>query len=141
MSIDVVYYSLGAQRCVYIRQALTHLRKWFLEERSRGADITLENEATTTWERCDVTVARWLARQLGYKAMLEALEGLKDLHLDTTTSVWTLSTGEEESSLLTSVAAKEEPASVKSSSLLPRLDEISKEQIVSHIRRQELGNC
>nr|CDS18174.1 acetyl coenzyme A carboxylase 1 [Echinococcus granulosus] len=135
---------IGARRGVPIRQALTHLRQWFLEDTRSGAKTTTISEGGSgktaeeaveagelTWEQCDVTVARWLAGQLGDTRMAEALQGLRDLHFDPSTAVWgmTEQVVEEE--------VTEDSTAVPSSTLsfLPRLAGIAKEQLVSHITR------
>ncbi|KAL5104803.1 Acetyl-CoA carboxylase [Taenia crassiceps] len=132
---------IGARRGVPIRQALTHLRQWFLEDtRGRGKTAAVEEETMKTaeeainaeelvWERCDVTVARWLACQLGDKRMVEALRGLHDLHFDQSTAVWSRTAQAVEEEVTESFT----PVSSSSSSFLPRLEVIAREQLTTHI--------
>ncbi|KAM7536286.1 hypothetical protein Aperf_G00000086942 [Anoplocephala perfoliata] len=132
---------IGAQRSVSIRQALTHLRQWYLED-SRAAkggklksstagetadDSSSEMDAEVTWHQSDVTIARWLAGQLGYKQMVEALRGLCDLNFEPSTAVWSLPRGEAKESTTEPLVSK--------LSILPRLEDITREQILNHIRR------
>ncbi|VDK32010.1 unnamed protein product [Taenia asiatica] len=134
---------IGARRGVPIRQALTHLRQWFLEDTQGGEETaTVEEESRKTaeeamkaeelvWERCDVTVARWLAGQLSNTRMAEALRGLHDLHFDPLTAVWSRTAQAVEGEVTEDCA----PVLSSSSTLLPRLKNIAREQLISHITR------
>ncbi|KAM3178213.1 hypothetical protein ACTXT7_003019 [Hymenolepis weldensis] len=126
---------IGAQRCVSIRQALTHIRQWFLEDNwipNGGKSETKElsdQDAEMTWQQADITVARWLAGQLGYTQLVEALRGLRNLKFDPSTCIWSLPEGEE------AKQAEKPTPETSTSSFLPRLEDITREQIVNHIRR------
>uniref|UniRef100_A0A0R3X0R7 Acetyl-CoA carboxylase n=1 Tax=Hydatigena taeniaeformis TaxID=6205 RepID=A0A0R3X0R7_HYDTA len=135
---------IGARRGVSIQRALTRLRQWFLEDMRWGSKETgaikgknekteeeAANEAELMWERCDVTVARWLAGQMGDTRMAEALQGLHDLYFDPSTSVWSMT----KQMMAEGVTGAPTNATSSSSSFLPRLEDIAKEQLISHITR------
>lgn len=82
-----------------------------------------------TWQQADITVARWLADQLGYTQLVEALRGLRNLKFDPSTCIWSLPEGEE------AKQAEKTTPETSNSSFLPRLEDIRREQIVNHIRR------
>lgn len=127
-----------------IRQALTHLRQWFLEdsqlakggkpknksESSKTSDESSKTDAVVMWQQADVTIARWFADQLGYTQMVETLRGLRDLKLEPSTAVWSLPEGGTKQSDKSSTES-----SVTKSSILPRLEDVAREQILNHIRR------
>uniref|UniRef100_A0A0R3TFH6 SAM domain-containing protein n=1 Tax=Rodentolepis nana TaxID=102285 RepID=A0A0R3TFH6_RODNA len=115
---------------------LTHIRQWFLEDirvpNSDESDIKESSDqvqdAEITWQQADVTVARWLANQLDYTQLAEALHGLQDLSLNPSTSIWSLSETETKGAQMTT-------PETSNSRFLSRLESITKEQITNHIRR------
>ena len=94
------------------------------------------------WERCDATVSRWLATQLDHKPMAVALQGIRDLHFDPAKVVWRMPLEDEDSinkqsveGLTASLGVASAAADAQSSSFIPRLDDIARAQIISHVRR------
>ncbi len=141
------YSRLGAQRCVSIRHGLTHLRRWFLEDcrqrRASSKTTTTTADAgppedqliSQTWDNRDVTVARWLATQLDHQPLVSALADLQDLQLNAQDSIWRLMDDGDDENTKDEGAPLTPLAPSPPSLLLPRLEELTKERIVSHIRR------
>uniref|UniRef100_A0A5K3FW46 Carboxyl_trans domain-containing protein n=1 Tax=Mesocestoides corti TaxID=53468 RepID=A0A5K3FW46_MESCO len=115
-----------AQRSASIRRDLSHLRQWFIEDsRHLSAEA-----AAQAWEQRHVTVAHWLATQLKHEQLREALSGLRDLQLDSESSVWKLA----ETTAAHGDSTEEQPTTSGSLPfILPRLDDMKKDQIVNHI--------
>ncbi|KAL7058134.1 hypothetical protein AAHC03_016978 [Spirometra sp. Aus1] len=156
---------IGAQRSASVRRDLTRLRRWFIQDHlsketpesclifpgatacnetvgdsiappvfsladvqpSASSDLA---EAVRAWETSDATVARWLAVQLEHPDLCRLLENFNAPLL--VAGCWTLvAASEAETVDVANVSTRQPPKS----SLMSRLQEISKQQMVNHIKR------
>ncbi|VDN16385.1 unnamed protein product [Dibothriocephalus latus] len=89
------------------------------------------SDAVRAWETSDAAVARWLATQLDHPELCSLLDNFNPPQL--VDGCWTLVEASEAAGTVDapSVPARQPPKS----SLLSRLQDISKQQMISHIRR------
>uniref|UniRef100_A0A183SYC7 Ras-GEF domain-containing protein n=1 Tax=Schistocephalus solidus TaxID=70667 RepID=A0A183SYC7_SCHSO len=97
---------------------------------SSSSDLS---EAVRAWETSDATVAQWLAFQLDHSELYRLLDNFNaPVLMD---GCWTLVAASEaetgDAAVTASIPARQPPKS----SLMSRLQEISKQQMISHIRR------
>nr|VZI07164.1 unnamed protein product [Spirometra erinaceieuropaei] len=156
---------IGAQRSASVRRDLTRLRRWFIQDHlsketlescltfsgatacnetvgdsiappvfsladvqpSASSDLA---EAVRAWETSDATVARWLAIQLEHPDLCQLLENFNAPLL--VAGCWTLVAASEAGTVDAANSPARQPPK---SSLMSRLQEISKQQMVNHIKR------